>query len=321
MEKIKTKFNVEVYAESRIGGRNENQDSYGYADTPCGFLMVVCDGMGGLNGGKTASTIAVNAIIDSVMHPDEDGSISVVLSKALTEANKAVIEASTKIPGVKGMGTTATALLVNNDVACVAHVGDSRIYQLRGTKKVFRTFDHSMVFNMVRNKIITEEQARLSAQSNIITRALGINNEVIVDTKELEYKKGDRFVLCSDGFHSAMTERAFMNEIGAKGHLNLILDNLAEKIDNIGKSKGGGHDNLTAAVVAMKNSSKGFKKKRVVKSIICLSIVAIIVVLGSIFYPRNVDNKYKGEKTIDTLVKDTVVDATNNEIIENNNKN
>lgn len=306
MEKINTEFKVNAYAESRIGGRSENQDSYGYADTPLGFLMVVCDGMGGLSGGKIASTVAVNAIIDYVMQSSEEGSIPVILSKAMTEANKAVIDASIRMQNNKEMGTTATALLVNDKGACVAHVGDSRIYQIRGTKKVFRTFDHSMVFDMVKSKILTEEQARLSAQSNIITRALGIKDEVIVDTKELDYCKGDRFVLCSDGFHSVMTEKSFLNEIGANGNLNLILDNLAEKIDNIGKSKGGGHDNLTAAVVEMKQSSKRFKKKRLIKTVSWILAIAIIVIAGSLIMSKTHKKHSINVNTNDTtIVADT----------------
>lgn len=279
MEKIDSKYDVNAYVESRIGGRNENQDSYGYADTPFGFLVVVCDGMGGLNGGKTASTIAVSTIVDYISKCEESGSIPVLLSKAITEANREIIATASSDMSLKGMGTTATVLLINENAAYAAHVGDSRIYQVRNGKKIFRTFDHSMVFELVKKKVITEEQARLSAQSNIITRALGIKDEVIVDTATLHYRKGDRFVLCSDGFHSVMTEKDFLREIGAKGKLNMILDNLAEKIDNIGKENGSGHDNLTAAVVEVKTTTPVEKKKCITFSTAIAVVLSIIITL------------------------------------------
>lgn len=279
MEKIDSKYDVNAYVESRIGGRNENQDSYGYADTPFGFLVVVCDGMGGLNGGKTASTIAVSTIVDYISKCEESGSIPVLLSKAITEANREIIATASSDMSLKGMGTTATVLLINENAAYAAHVGDSRIYQVRNGKKIFRTFDHSMVFELVKKKVITEEQARLSAQSNIITRALGIKDEVIVDTATLHYRKGDRFVLCSDGFHSVMTEKDFLHEIGAKGKLNMILDNLAEKIDNIGKENGSGHDNLTAAIVEVKTTTPVEKKKCITFSTAIAVVLSIIITL------------------------------------------
>lgn len=279
MEKINSKCEIiKAYVESRIGGRNENQDSFGYADTPNGFLVTVCDGMGGMNGGKTASTIAVSTIIKYISECDQNGSIPVMLSKAVSEANRKIIDTASTDMSLRGMGTTATVLLIDENAAYVAHVGDSRIYQIRNGKKVFRTFDHSMVFDLVKKKVLTEEQARLSAQSNIITRALGVRDEVIVDTATLQYRKGDRFVLCSDGFHSVMPEKEFLHGIGAKGKLNLILDNFAEKVDNIGKESGGGHDNLTAAVVETCADSVGMRKRIIVNLSIAGAALAIAII-------------------------------------------
>ena len=160
------------FAESRIGGRAENQDSFSWADTPRGFLVTVCDGMGGGPGGKTASSIAVKEIIAGVQEADQQEKVSNILIKAIRRANMAIIAAGNEQPMLQGMGSTCTVLLINSQSATIAHVGDSRVYQLRGHKKIFRTFDHSMVFDLVKQKVITEEQARLSAQSNVITRAL-----------------------------------------------------------------------------------------------------------------------------------------------------
>ena len=169
------------FAESRIGGRPENQDSYGFKDTELGFLVTVCDGMGGGPGGKTASSIAVNEIITGIEEASKDEEVANIIIKAIRRANMAILEAGNQTPELQGMGSTATVLLLSEKSAFLAHAGDSRIYQIRGGKKVFRTFDHSVVFDLVKQKVITEEQARLSAQSNVITRALGVKPDLEVD--------------------------------------------------------------------------------------------------------------------------------------------
>ena len=239
-----------VYAESRRGGRTENQDNYGYAVTEFGFLVTVCDGMGGGPGGRTASTIAVDEILAGVKEASQEDTIGNILIKAIRRANLAIIQETERVPALRGMGTTCTVVLINKHSATVAHVGDSRIYQLRGKRKVFRTDDHSMVFEMVKQNIITEEQARLSAQSNIVTRALGIKPDVEVDVRELPYCKGDRFILCTDGVHGCMPEPELIALAAAGGRtLGGIVDDIATTADSIGNNAGGGHDNLTLAMI------------------------------------------------------------------------
>lgn len=239
-----------VYAETRQGGRKENQDNYGYVKTDFGFLVTVCDGMGGGPGGRMASTIAVREIIDELKEATEEDTHGNILIKAIRRANLAIIQETERDPSLRGMGTTCTVALFNKQCATVAHVGDSRIYQLRGKRKVFRTDDHSMVFEMVKQNIITEEQARLSAQSNIVTRALGIKHDVEVDVQELPYCKGDRFILCTDGVHGSMPEQELIALAAAGGKtLGGVVDNIATTADSIGNNAGGGHDNLTLAMI------------------------------------------------------------------------
>ena len=208
---------------SCIGGREENQDSCGITQTERGLLVLVCDGMGGMAGGA--------------------------LIKAIQFANQQLLAYTEEHPELKGMGTTVTALLINETKATVAHVGDSRIYQLRGRKKVFRTFDHSMVFEMVKNKVITEEQARLSAQSNIILRAVGLKEELDVEARDLSYKKGDRFFLCTDGIWGTMPEKDLIHRISQHQHPKVITESLAMFVNGEGKKQGSHHDNLSAALV------------------------------------------------------------------------
>ncbi len=286
IQKIYTNDNglVAAFAESRIGGRPENQDSYGWQENPRGYLVTVCDGMGGGPGGKTASTIAVSEILRSVAEASEDEEIPNILKKAIRNANLAIIQAGTTHPTLKGMGSTATVLWVTPYAAYAAHVGDSRIYQLRGRKKVFRTFDHSMVFDMVGQGIITEEQARLSAQSNVITRALGIKPDVEVDVEELPYCRGDRFVLCTDGIHGTMPEHDLLRLLtNQRIKLGALTDDVATTIDNQGRSKGGGHDNLTLAMVEMKVNSKLIRpmSKKAKLLVAVLAVIALVSLAGN----------------------------------------
>lgn len=248
---------VVAFAESRIGGRAENQDNFDWANTTLGYLVTVCDGMGGGPGGKTASSIAVNEIIAGISEANKDETIPNIIIKAIRRANMAIIETGNENPKLRGMGSTATVLLITENSAFIAHVGDSRVYQFRGGKKVFRTFDHSMVFEMVAQGIITEEQARLSAQSNIITRALGVKPDVEVEIKEVPYERGDRFMLCSDGIHGAMPENELIKMVtNRNGKLGSITDDIATVVDNLGRTSGGGHDNLTLAIIETTTDSK-----------------------------------------------------------------
>lgn len=270
---------VVAFAESRIGGRPENQDSYGWKDTALGYLVTVCDGMGGGPGGKTASTIAVREIIAGITEANEDEAVANVIIKAVRRANMAIIEAGNENPSLKGMGSTATVLLLSEKSAYVAHVGDSRVYQLRGTKKIFRTFDHSMVFEMVAQGVITEEQARLSAQSNIITRALGIKPDVEVEVHEVSFEAGDRFVLCSDGIHGTMPEERLLKLLTSKKNkLGALVDDISTLVDNEGRTSGGGHDNLTLALVETKINSKLKSKMSKQTKIIFAGLIALLAI-------------------------------------------
>lgn len=253
---IPTPEYISAFVESRIGGRTENQDSYGWKNTPFGFLVTVCDGMGGGPGGKTASTIAVNEIIKGVEDGNTEDTLVNILIKAIRRANMAIIEYSKDNPAYSGMGSTCTVMLINKRCATIAHVGDSRIYQIRGKSKIYRTFDHSMVFDLVKQKVITEEQARLSAQSNVITRALGAKYDVEVDCAELPYLAKDRFILCTDGIHGSIPESGLIDMVSNRSQsLGGITDCIATTIDGEGINSGGGHDNLTIAIIETHNNS------------------------------------------------------------------
>lgn len=268
------------FIETRTGGRKENQDSAGWKETQLGNLVVVCDGMGGMQGGSVASQIAVRTILETVVSADKQSCPKMTLIKAIRNANMAIIEEGRKNPDLQGMGTTVTALLVTPYSAVMAYVGDSRIYQLRDGKKIFRTFDHSMVFEMVKKNVISEEQARLSAQSNVILKALGINPDVEVDVIESSYRRGDRFVLCSDGFWGAMPEDEFVRYLSENNPVNKILESTANVVESIGRNSGLEYDNLTAAILEM-NINSILKEKMTKTAKIIIAVLAILLV-GSI---------------------------------------
>lgn len=283
IKRLKTPDYLIGYAETRIGGRSENQDSYGCAETPRGFVVTVCDGMGGGPGGKTASTIAVNEIINGIIESNPDETDSNALLKAIQRANHAILSRSFREPALRGMGSTCTVLLINQDCALAAHVGDSRVYQLRGGRKQFRTFDHSMVFDLVRQKVISEEQARLSAQSNVITRALGLGQDVQPDISCLPYCKGDRFMLCTDGIHGAIPEDQLLKLLAKRGPaLGAVVDDIATTIDGEGRRSGGGHDNLTLAVIQPKINST-LKPKMTSKAKIIIAALAAALCVSLVF--------------------------------------
>lgn len=310
IQQLNTPDFIVGFAESRIGGRSENQDSYGSAETPYGFVVTVCDGMGGGPGGKTASSIAVKEIILGIKDGNPDDTAVNIVIKAIRRANLAIIEAGKETPALKGMGSTCTILLISNESAIIAHVGDSRVYQLRGKSKIFRTFDHSMVFDLVKQKVITEEQARLSAQSNVITRALGIKPDIEVDVIELPFDTGDRFLLTTDGIHGAISESELIEMASDKKHaLGIVTDEIATTIDGKGRNEGGGHDNLTLAIIETKTNSK-LRSKMNKKTKLLLGAVSLICLLSLAFngvlLGRNNSSASENEKAALIQVQDSL---------------
>ena len=262
------------FVDSRKGGRVENQDTCGYADTSFGLLVVVCDGMGGGPGGKLASSLAVDTIIRVVRDTTVTVEPEEVLKNAIQIANQVLIKRIVDNPSLRGMGTTVAALLINDYAAILAHAGDSRI----------RTTDHSVVSELVRKGTLTEEQARLSAQSNVITRALGVSPEVEVDITELAYEKGDRFMLCTDGIWGNITEKELIKIAAGTKSPGGAVESLVIRVDEQGFAAGGVHDNLTVALIETTSNSilkeKMSKRARII--ITALSAVCLVSIVGNI---------------------------------------
>lgn len=309
---IDSNYPFDGYMESKIGGRSENQDTCGFSDTPHGLLVVVCDGMGGGPAGKTASLIAAQTIIDEIKSSDVSNDKRGILKNAISKANKAIRDAVKENPSLAGMGTTTVTLLIGDDCAYIGHVGDSRLYKLRGREKIFMTKDHSYVGDLVRRGQLTEEQARLSAQSNIITKALGSQDTCEPEIDVVAYEKGDRFALCSDGIWGAFPESLLIKKMSDQRTLDSVVDQLATETDEQGRANGGHHDNLSIAIIETKTDSK--KKDsmtRLAKRIILLMAAMLVVCLGGIAYlynSRSMIGKLKNEILV---LNNTIQDKDN----------
>lgn len=275
-------------ANSMQGGRQENQDDMIFLDTPLGFLAIICDGMGGGPGGKTASYIAKYEISNTLCEFSQQTSIEHAFKVAASRAQDAMQKKMQEMPSLQGMGSTFVAVLINRNSAFIAHAGDSRCYLLRGKKCIYRSQDHSLVAELVRKKALTEEEARLSPQSNVISRGLGSTSNNVPEIEEIPYKTGDRIILCTDGVWGMMQHKELLKRFIEKKDLQQLVSNLSSEIDNIGNSKGGHHDNHTIAVFDLECTSI-LKPKTDWKrfAIFCslaftlLAVIAFIVLLVS----------------------------------------
>jgi len=281
------KYNYKI--KDSQGGREEQQDFAGAAATKFGLLVVVCDGMGGTKGGGTASKMAVNIIIKNITAKNYHSPASALLD-SIKLANTEIFNLSRKDENYKGMGTTVVAILLQDQKATIAHVGDSRVYQLRSPDlfgkniiKVFRTNDHSRVFELVKRGILEEEQARTSDDSNVILRALGLNPQVDVEINDnISYLKGDRFLLCTDGVWGAVPENNLLELLNQKADVQTTVTKLISVIDETGYKTGGGHDNLTAALIECIASSL-LKPKIKMNVKILIASLAVLLVLSLVY--------------------------------------
>ena len=213
--------------------RRDNEDS-AFARAP---VFVVADGMGGAQAGEVASRLAIEAFEHGL--PD-DGSAEERLATRVREANHQIHERSRADRGRAGMGTTLTAAYVDDAHVAIAHVGDSRAYLFRGGTLQRLTQDHSLVDELVRRGKLTEEQAAEHPQRSIITRALGPEPDVEVDTWTYPARAGDVVLLCSDGLTSMISEERVRAVLEANENLDAAADGLIAEAN-----EAGGRDNIT----------------------------------------------------------------------------
>lgn len=318
MNLITSRYKISGALESLPGGRNENQDFMGFADTQLGFVLVLCDGMGGGPGGLMASTTVVDALINHLNTFAKGVDIKTAIRQSITYADDKITELVTASPALMGMGTTIVVLVINDKSAFVAHIGDSRLYQLRFGRKVFRTNDHSQVGELVRRGDLTEEQARISPNSNIVTRAINGCGIAQPDITELPYEKGDRFVLCSDGIWGSMPEKELIKGLTKTKSVSGTAVQMAFDVNEIGKAAGGKHDNLSIAIVETQTNSKlKVKMGKKIRNVLFILVALLIAsILGNFWAMSSLCSSPYGSPGMDSL-KGVITALSNDTILLN----
>jgi protein phosphatase len=234
-----------------LRAENEDHTSYSYPQLHCprarwGLLALVADGMGGHAAGEVASKMAVRII--NHMYYRDMAEPHKALQNAFSKANRQIYRTARRNSCYQGMGTTCTSLVLRGEMAYCAHVGDSRLYLVRGEAIYLMTEDHSVVMQMLRQGLITQEQARHHAEKNVLLRALGTQPRVVVSTwgQPFPIQMDDRFILCTDGLSDLVHEE----EIKA---VTLTEEPVAacEKLIALAKTYGG-YDNITVGVLRVK---------------------------------------------------------------------
>jgi len=260
---------TELGAKSDIGlKRARNEDCF-CADQDCG-LYIVCDGMGGRKGGDVASRLAVEAIQTHMREARRDVSLPMIgepdrrfstptnrLASALRFANQVIHRAARTHPGQEGMGTTVVAALLEGAVLSVAHVGDSRMYLIRGEAIRPLTADHALVAEQVRLGLLTEEQARLSPLRGVLTRAVGLEETVEVELDEVPLMPEDSFVLCSDGLTRAVTPPEVLETVLHVPEPQAASERLVDLAN-----AAGGEDNTTVILVRFREGTGSGRRVR-----------------------------------------------------------
>lgn len=225
-------------------------------------IVVLADGMGGYNAGEVASGMATSLIaegLSAAWKPKEvsrlsrDQSMALceqVLREQIAKTNTAIFEAAQKDPQCAGMGTTLVVCVYFDNYVAVAHIGDSRLYRMRGDLLEQVTRDHSLLQEQIDSGLISKEDARLSHNKNLVTKALGIDPEVEPEIHVYETEKDDVYLLCSDGLNDMIEDEEIqMTLIALRSNLELTAQQLVQSAND-----NGGRDNVSVILVKVLSS-------------------------------------------------------------------
>ncbi|MCH7903897.1 MAG: Stp1/IreP family PP2C-type Ser/Thr phosphatase [Armatimonadetes bacterium] len=206
-----------------------------------GMIFIVCDGMGGHEAGQIASEMACKTFIEVYRnHPSEDPSEAAL--SAVHAANRYVLDVARAVPSRKGMGCTLSALMIVQDRAIIAQVGDSRVYRLRDGELSQITTDHTWVEETVASEMMSREEAEKSPYRHVLTRAIGTEQDVKADVFDEIVEPGDVYLLCSDGLTNHVCNETIAEQL-LKGPSEAVWDLVDLALAD------GGSDNTTAVVV------------------------------------------------------------------------
>jgi len=326
--KEKKQLSIKYFGASDIGlVRTENQDSFGKFPKddlnmyqPKGILFMVADGMGGHSGGKEASQTAVDVVGSEYFSFDSEV-ISSALLYAFKKANYKINQTSQEALQFRKKGTTCSALVIENDKAHIAHVGDSKIYKISDGSIIQFTNDHTEVGEMVRKKIITEEEAKNHPSKSVLIRAMGIEADIEVDLIEnILISGGDSFVLCSDGLGKVLPEEI----------KKIVSDNTEEeackKLIALANERGG-NDNVTVEVIKIVDESSGdnlvkqppvVKKKKSWLPITVLLSLIILIAVFILIYQKEIFNIFSQKNSVvvdSTITKNDIVAQDNSDTL------
>ena len=227
--------------------RSSNQDSFSAGEVRGAVWAIVCDGMGGANGGNIASGMAVKTISDCITnayHADMSANgISAMLESSIIAANLNIYDEAVDNKELSGMGTTVVAALITGNDAILAHAGDSRAYLYDNGKITQITRDHSVVQSMVERGEITPDEARRDPRKNVITRALGVNEDVEIEFGDVQIPKNGILILCTDGL---------TNFVDSQQMCDIISSNAFEDCPQLlvdAANNAGGTDNITVVII------------------------------------------------------------------------
>lgn len=234
------------YNKTDVGRvRSMNQDAVFASDTKIGRLpnlFVVADGMGGHRAGDRASMCAIEVFVESVRRQREKSPVKII-GKAMARANARVLAEANSQEKYRGMGTTMVAATVVGHTLYVANVGDSRLY-LVGDDIRQITRDHSLVEEMIRSGSITREEGRRHPDKNVITRAIGVAQDVAVDFFEERISEDDTILMCTDGLSNMLSDEEIREIICRERDLDRAGERLVAEAN-----KNGGQDNITVLLI------------------------------------------------------------------------
>ena len=247
---------LEIVRLTDVGQRREHNEDTIASDDTMGFV-ILADGMGGYKAGEVASEIAVLSVtaeLKEAMLNLRPGQVDAMLNKqaeaklvidAVRNANAAIYNVSQTQPQCAGMGTTLVVGLFTNNKLLVGHIGDSRMYRLRNEGLTQITEDHSLLQEQIKSGLITPEQAKYSANKNLVTRAVGIDPEVELELNEYDVEVDDLYLLCSDGLSDLVEDELI------QATLNMLSSDLPEAAKKLVQmaNDNGGKDNISVILV------------------------------------------------------------------------
>ncbi|MEP5763892.1 MAG: protein phosphatase 2C domain-containing protein [Halieaceae bacterium] len=228
---------IDCYGSSIIGQRKSNQDSIAchLTDNKQAALIAVADGMGGYKGGDIASQLAIESIEQKpleLLQLDTAASISELdqaLLSSAQQANERIHQRRSEEPRHAKMGTTLTAALFQDAQLSLVHIGDSRCYRFRQGELQQLTEDHNLAQQMVKDKTLQASELKSHPYSHILTRALGVSEEVEISQQLFDVQAGDSYLICSDGFFQVLEDEDITAELDKQAGLEKTVKNLLDQ--------------------------------------------------------------------------------------------